>query len=84
MDIFTQIAKEYGLFVALVAYILWFFDKLLKTNRAENAERETRYINVIDKLTDSFVQLAKEVEAIKQMMIKQQEHERVDGRGKVG
>lgn len=68
MDILPQIAKDYGLFVALVAYILWFFDKLLKTNRQENAEREARYINVIDKLSDSFAELTKEVEAIKTMM----------------
>lgn len=73
MDIFTQIAKEYGLFVALVAWILWFFDKLLKTNRAENAERESRYIAVIDKLSDSFAQLSTDVESIK--LIMQRDHE---------
>lgn len=75
MDLLTQIAKEYGLFVALVAYILWFFDKLLKTNREENAVREARYILVIDKLSDSFSELTKEVEAIKNMM--QKDHEEI-------
>lgn len=75
MDIITQIAKEYGLFVALVAYILWFFDKLIKTSREENAVREARYIAVIDKLSDSFSELTKEVEAIKTMM--QNDHEEI-------
>lgn len=60
-----DIAKDYGLFVALVAYILWFFDKLLKTTRADNANRESRYISVIDKLSDSFQELKRDVEAIK-------------------
>lgn len=83
MEIFTQIAKDYGLFVALVAYILWFFDRLLKNNkeemrvfRAENVAREARYISVIDKLSDSFVDLTTEVAAIKVMM----EHDRGAGR----
>lgn len=74
-----QIAKQYGLFAALVVYILWFFDRLLKSNkeemrvfRAENVAREARYISVIDKLSDSFVDLTTEVAAIKVMM----EHDR--------
>lgn len=82
MELFTTIAKEYGLFVALVAYILWFFDKLLKENRREikenrneNAKREARYIDVIDKLSDSFSELAFEVQQIKVMM--QRDHDEI-------
>lgn len=41
MDWILQIAKDYGLFVALVAYVLW-------TNR----ERENRYIQVIQTLSE--------------------------------
>lgn len=73
LEIFTQIAKEYGLFVALVVYILWFFDKLLREKSKENTDRETRYISVIDKLSDSFTNLTKEVEAIKNMMLHDEE-----------
>lgn len=82
MELITQIAKEYGLFVALVAYILWFFDKLLKENRkelkenrAENTKREVRYIDVIDKLSQSFSELALEVQHIKVMM--QRDHDEI-------
>lgn len=79
MDFLSQVAKDYGLFAALVAYILWFFDKLIKTNREENTAREARYIGVIDKLSDSFSELTKEVEAIKSMM--ERDHEVLKKKG---
>lgn len=75
MDFLSKVAADYGLFVALVTYILWFFDKLLKQNRSENSVREARYISVIDKLSDSFSKLTTEVEAIKAMM--QRDHDEI-------
>lgn len=53
MDL-MDIAKQYGLFVALVVYTLW-----------ENNKREQRYIQIIEKLTDAFSDLRRDVEAIK-------------------
>ena len=41
MDWLLQIAQEYGLFVALVIYVLW-----------ENKRREERYIAIIDTLSE--------------------------------
>lgn len=41
MEWLQQIAKEYGLFTALVAYVLW-----------DSRQREIRYIKVIDTLSD--------------------------------
>jgi hypothetical protein len=40
MDWLLEIGKEYGLFVALVVYVLW-----------ENKKREERYIAIIDTLS---------------------------------
>lgn len=54
MDWLIQIAKEYGLFVALVVYVIW-----------ENRNRELRYISIIDKLSKSFTELKKDVAEIK-------------------
>lgn len=41
MEIITQLAQEYGLFVALVVYNLW-----------ANQKREERYIEIINVLSD--------------------------------
>ncbi len=41
MEWILQIAQEYGLFVALVIYVLW-----------ENKRREERYIGIIDMLAE--------------------------------
>lgn len=41
MDWLLEIAQEYGLFVALVIYVLW-----------ENKRREERYIAIIDTLSE--------------------------------
>lgn len=49
-----DIAKQYGLFAALVAYVLW-----------ENNKREARYISIIEKLTAAFSDLKRDVEEIK-------------------
>lgn len=62
---FLDIAKEYGLFVALVCWVLWYFDKLIKAMRADHNKRESRYIGIIDRLSESFVELKKDVEEIK-------------------
>lgn len=61
----ADIAKQYGLFVALVCWILWYFDKLIKQMRVDNAKRESRYIGIIDKLSESFLELKRDVEEIK-------------------
>lgn len=83
MEVFTTIAKEYGLFVALVAWLLWFFDRLIKENRKEhgehrkeNAEREARYVAVIDRLSESFSDLAIEVQHIKVLMERDRQAEK--------
>ncbi|BAU27644.1 hypothetical protein DFP93_102108 [Aneurinibacillus soli] len=49
-----KIAKEYGLFVALVVYVLW-----------DSRQRETRLIGIIDKLSDSFQEIKNDIELIK-------------------
>jgi hypothetical protein len=41
MEWITEIGKEYGLFVALVVYVLW-----------ANQKREERYIQIIDTLSE--------------------------------
>jgi hypothetical protein len=41
LEIITQLAQEYGLFVALVVYNLW-----------ANQKREERYIEIINVLSD--------------------------------
>lgn len=41
MDVLLGIAKEYGLFVALVVYVLW-----------ENSKRENKYIAIIKTLSE--------------------------------
>jgi hypothetical protein len=41
MDWLVEIGKEYGLFVALVVYVLW-----------ANQKREERYIQIIDTLSE--------------------------------
>jgi hypothetical protein len=41
MDWLAEIGKEYGLFVALVVYVLW-----------ANQKREERYIEIINNLSD--------------------------------
>jgi hypothetical protein len=41
VDWLAEIGKEYGLFVALVVYVLW-----------ENQKREERYIQIIDSLSE--------------------------------
>ena len=41
MDWLIDIGKEYGLFVALVVYVLW-----------ANQKREERYIEIINNLSD--------------------------------
>lgn len=62
MDWLTQIAKEYGLFVALVVYVLW-----------EGRNRELRYISIIDKLSKSFTELKKDVEQIRKWLEKEKD-----------
>ncbi len=54
MEILLQIAEQYGLFVALVIYVLW-----------QNQRREERYIGVIEKLSRSFDQLKRDVADIR-------------------
>lgn len=55
MEALVAIAQEYGLFVALVVYVLW-----------TNWRREERYIGVIEKLSKSFESMKKDITDIKQ------------------
>lgn len=54
MDWLMQVGKEYGLFVMLVAYVLW-----------DGRQRELRYISIIDKLSDAFEELKHDVADIR-------------------
>ena len=54
MEVLLGIAETYGLFVALVVYVLY-----------ANQRREERYISVIEKLSKSFEQLKKDIGEIK-------------------
>lgn len=56
-----DIVDKYGLFTALVVYILW----ANKQREDRYIEREEKYISVIDKLSDSFEDLKKDVSGIK-------------------
>jgi Flp pilus assembly pilin Flp len=47
------VAKEYGLFVALVVYVLW-----------SNRERESKYINVIQTLSEEVKERLTKIETI--------------------
>lgn len=62
MDIILEVAKSYGLFVALVVYVLW-----------QNQKREERYIGVIEKLSKSFEQLKRDVVDIKNKIFDEKE-----------
>lgn len=53
MDFLLPIAKEYGLFAALVVYVLW-------TNR----ERENKYIQVIQTLSEEVKNRLTKIETI--------------------
>lgn len=57
MEILMELAQQYGLFVALVVYVLW-----------TNQNRENRYINVIDQLSDSFNEIKNDVKHIKEKL----------------
>jgi hypothetical protein len=57
MDILMKIAEQYGLFVVAVVYIIW-----------DSRQREARYIEVIEKLSDSFDQIKSDVELIKKKL----------------
>jgi hypothetical protein len=57
MEVLLNIAQEYGLFVALVVYVLW-----------SNYRREERYIQIIEKLSKSFDQLKRDVGQIKEKL----------------
>lgn len=59
MDWLLQIGKEYGLFVMLVAYVIW-----------DGRGREARYLDIIDKLSDSFEELKRDVSDIKDRLFK--------------
>lgn len=63
MDWLLQVAKDYGLFVALVAYILWYFDRLIEKMRKENSEREAKYQAIIQTLTDDVKERLAKIEA---------------------
>jgi hypothetical protein len=59
MEVLLSIAETYGLFVALVVYVLW-----------ANQRREERYIAVIEKLSKSFEQMKRDLGEIKEKIFK--------------
>jgi hypothetical protein len=63
MEWLANVAKEYGLFVALVTYVLW-----------DSRQREQKYINVIEKLSDSFREIKADVTVIKQKIERWAKH----------
>jgi biopolymer transport protein ExbB/TolQ len=54
VEALMQVAETYGLFVALVVYVLW-----------NNNSREQKYIEVIEKLSDAFESLKQDLTEIK-------------------
>lgn len=54
LGMFTTLIEKYGLFTALVCYVLY-----------DSRNREQRYISVIDKLSDAFTDIKNDVEHIK-------------------
>ncbi len=60
MDWLIEISKEYGLFVALVVYVLW-----------TNQKREERYIDIIEKLSKSFDAMKRDIHAIKDRLFRE-------------
>jgi hypothetical protein len=54
VEALMQVAETYGLFVALVVYVLW-----------NNNSREQKYIEVIEKLSDAFESLKADLTEIK-------------------
>lgn len=60
MEILAQIAQQYGLFVALVVYVIW-----------DSRGREHRYLGVIDNLSEKFnlvEDIKEDVEEIKDFL----------------
>lgn len=62
LNILLQIVEQYGLFVALVIYVLW-----------QNQKREERYINVIEKLSRAFEALKKDISQIKDKIFEKED-----------
>jgi hypothetical protein len=54
MEWLSSVAEDYGLFVALVVYVMW-----------SNHHREKKYISVIENLSDSFQSIKKDLTEIK-------------------
>lgn len=61
MEQLITVASEYGLFVALVVYVIW--DSRNRENRY--VEREKEFISIIDKLGDNYNNIKVDVEKIK-------------------
>lgn len=53
MELFVQIASKYGLFVALVVYVLY-----------ENKQRENRYLQIIETLSEEVKERLVKLESI--------------------
>jgi hypothetical protein len=62
LSIILQIVEQYGLFVALVIYVLY-----------SNQRREERYIQIIEKLGKSFEQLKRDIHDIKSKIFEKDE-----------
>jgi Flp pilus assembly pilin Flp len=61
VEILAQIAKEYGLFVALVVWVLWTSNQREKAIMQENKQRESQYIEREEKYIGIVQTLSEEV-----------------------
>jgi hypothetical protein len=82
LDILTTVAKDYGLFVALVVFYIWDNRQresklqqerdvfIAETRKREQLyiDREERYIGIVESLTESFEGMQKDVSEIKNVL----------------
>lgn len=65
MEWIAEIAKEYGLFVALVVYVIW-----------DTRQREQRYIGIIDSLSANYTEIKSDVRDIREHLEKEERRAR--------
>lgn len=82
LDVFMTLIEKYGLFVALVAYVIWDnrqreskyqaqqqeFIKENKKREQKYIDREERYISIVESFTHSFENMQQDVSEIKDLL----------------
>jgi hypothetical protein len=82
LDVLATVAKDYGLFVALVVFYIWDNRQregklqqerdvfIAETRKREQLyiDREERYIGIVESLTDSFEGMQADVSEIKNVL----------------